>query len=121
MLRKEENVKRQHKRFGSTRHNRFGTLISVVKENDLRLSIPGQTALIKGQSHSLAKLDAAKKFHKPNRPVEVVRSFLVVLANQENDLDKPVQLTNEARVILGRFVTTFLETSFNRKSPNLKH
>lgn len=47
-------------------------MISVVKENDLRLSIPGQTALNKGQSHSLAKLDAAKKFHKPNRPAEVV-------------------------------------------------
>jgi hypothetical protein len=50
-------------------------MISVVKENELRLSIPGQTALIKGQSYSLAKLDSAKRFHKPNRPVEVVCVF----------------------------------------------
>ena len=72
MLRKEENIKRQHKRFGSTRHNRFGTMISVVKENDLRLTIPGQTALQKGQAHSLEKLDAAKKFVKSNPHAEVV-------------------------------------------------
>ena len=74
MLRKEENVKRQHKRFGSTRHNRFGTMISVVKDNDLRLTVPGQTALKKGQCHTLEKLDSAKKFVKLNRPAEVVYS-----------------------------------------------
>ena len=75
MLRKEESVKRQHKRFGSTRHNRFGTMISVVKDNDLRLTVPGQTGLQKGQSQSLQKLDSAKKYVKPNRPAEVVSTF----------------------------------------------
>ena len=74
MLRKEENVKRQHKRFSSTRHNRFGTMISVVKDNDLRLTVPGQTALKKDQSHTLEKLDSAKKYVKPNRHAEVVCS-----------------------------------------------
>jgi len=92
MLRKEENVKRQNKRFGSTRHNRFGTMISVVKENDLRLSIPGQTALIKGQSHSLAKLDAAKKFHKLNRLVEVVCTLQLDILIQRMILISPYSL-----------------------------
>jgi hypothetical protein len=73
MLRKEETVKHQHKRFNSSRHNRFGTMISVVKNNDLRLTVPGQTAL-KGQS--LDKLDAAKKFVKPVRPNQVVTSLI---------------------------------------------
>jgi replication fork protection complex subunit Tof1/Swi1 len=72
MLRKEETVKRQRKRFGSTRHNRFGTMISVVKENSLRLTVPGQTALQNGNINTLAKLDSAKKFVKPNRATEVV-------------------------------------------------
>jgi S-ribosylhomocysteine lyase LuxS involved in autoinducer biosynthesis len=72
MLRKEDIVKRQHKRFGSTRHNRFGTMISVVKDNDLRLTVPGQTALQRGQSHTLEKLDSAKKYVKPNRHAEIV-------------------------------------------------
>jgi hypothetical protein len=71
-------VKRQHKRFGSTRHNRFGTMISVVKENDLRLTVPGQTALQKGQSHTLAKLDLAKKFVKSTPHAEVVISYLCI-------------------------------------------
>jgi len=72
MLRKEETAKRQHKRFGPTRHNRFGTMISVVKDNDLRLTVPGQTSLLHGQAHTLEKLDSAKKFHKPNRAAEAV-------------------------------------------------
>lgn len=76
MLRKEDSVKRQRKRFGSTRHNRFGTMISVVKENSLRLTVPGQTALQKDGTNTLAKLDSAKKFVKPNRPTEVVRVLL---------------------------------------------
>jgi replication fork protection complex subunit Tof1/Swi1 len=75
MLRKEENVKRQNKRFGSTRHNRFGTMISVVKDNDLRLTVPGQTGLQKGQSQSLQKLDSAKRYVKPNGHAEVVRTL----------------------------------------------
>lgn len=32
----------------------------------------------------------------------------------KNDLDRPVQLTPEAQSILRRFITSFLETSFNR-------
>jgi replication fork protection complex subunit Tof1/Swi1 len=72
MLRREESIKRQHKRFGSTRHNRFGTMISVVKNDDLRLTVPGQTAVHKGQFHALEKLDSAKKYVKPVRHSEAV-------------------------------------------------
>jgi replication fork protection complex subunit Tof1/Swi1 len=72
MLRKEDNVKRQNKRFSATRHNRFGAMISVVMDNDVRLTVPGQTALQKDQSHALEKLDSVKKFVKPVRHVEVV-------------------------------------------------
>jgi hypothetical protein len=75
MLRKEDSIKRQHKRFGSTRHNRFGTMISVVKDNDLRLTVPGQIALQKGQAPTLAKLDSAKRFVKATRHAEVVFPF----------------------------------------------
>jgi replication fork protection complex subunit Tof1/Swi1 len=72
MLRKEDVAKRQNKRNGSTRHNRFGTMISVVKNNDLRLTVAGQSALQKDQSHTLDKVDAIKKYHKPNRHAEAV-------------------------------------------------
>jgi replication fork protection complex subunit Tof1/Swi1 len=72
MLRKEESIKRQQKRNGSTRHNRFGTMISVVKDNDLRLTVPGQAALLNGQAQTLEKLDLAKKYHKPPRPADAV-------------------------------------------------
>ena len=65
MLQKEDNAKRQQKRFSSTRHNRFGTMISLVKDNNLRLTVPGQVALQKDQSHTLEKLDSMKKYVKP--------------------------------------------------------
>jgi len=79
MLRKEDLARRHNKRYTSTRHNRFGTMISVIKHNDLRLTVAGQTTLQKYQSHSLEKLDAAKKYHKPNRHSEAV--FSIRLAN----------------------------------------
>jgi len=72
MLRKEEDIKRQNKRFASTRHNRFGTMISVVKENELRLTVAGQTTLHKDEAHTLEKLDAAKKFVNKQKTVEAV-------------------------------------------------
>ena len=62
LLKKEDNLKRYNKRNSSTRHNRFGTMISVVRTNDLRLTIPGQNALVNGQSGSLEKLDSVKKY-----------------------------------------------------------
>jgi len=74
MLRKEDVARRQNKRHSSTRHNRFGTMISVVKGNDVRLTVAGQTTLQKNQSHTLEKLDAAKKYHKPNKHSEAVFS-----------------------------------------------
>jgi len=48
-------------------------MISLVKENDLRLTVPGQASICNGQSQTLEKLDSGKKFVKPNRAVEIVR------------------------------------------------
>ena len=89
MLRKEENAKRQHKKFGPTRHNRFGTMISVVKDNDLRLTVPGQSSLLNGQAHTLEKLDSAKRFHKPNRAAEAVyQDFEIKLIRRTSSINR---------------------------------
>jgi S-ribosylhomocysteine lyase LuxS involved in autoinducer biosynthesis len=48
-------------------------MISVVKPNDLRLTVPGQTSLQKDQAKSLEKLDAAKKFVKRKGKAEIVK------------------------------------------------
>ena len=74
MLRKEDSIKHQSKRFSASRHNRFGTMISVVKDNNLRLTVHGQAALQKGEIYTLERLDSAKKYVKPARPNEVVLS-----------------------------------------------
>jgi hypothetical protein len=50
-------------------------MISVVKDNDLRLTVPGQIALQKGQTPTLAKLDSAKRFVKATRHAEMVFPF----------------------------------------------
>jgi len=47
-------------------------MISVVKDDNSRLTVPGQTALQKGQASTLAKLDSAKKYVKPVRATQVV-------------------------------------------------
>ena len=77
-------------------------MISVVRTNDLRLTITGQNALLNGQARTLEKLDAAKRF--------------VNLRNKadSNDFAKQVHLTKEANTILNTFITGFLQSSFNR-------
>lgn len=89
-------------------------MISVVKDNDLRLTVPGQSSLLNGQARTLEKLDSAKKFHKRSRAAEAVYPDVEVVLILQNSLDKPVHLTNQAAAVLNTFVASFLETSFNR-------
>jgi replication fork protection complex subunit Tof1/Swi1 len=68
LLATERNIRRDIQRNSSSRHTRFGTMVSMVVEDKARLSISGQGAVV-GTSETLNKLDASKKWRKPIRRI----------------------------------------------------
>ena len=105
LLAQEAGMHRSYARNAPTRHNRFGTMI-WVKRDDARVStVSGQDVLKNGQQ-TLSKMDQSKKWNKPKQ-----RSKNEELAYDRFDL--PVALTESASTHLRAFVEEFLDSSFN--------
>lgn len=105
LLAKETDMHRDYARNAPTRHNRFGTMI-WVKRDDARVStVSGQDILTNSQK-TLSKMDSTKKWNKPKQRAKD--------ADQNQDrFDLPVPLTNSANEHLRLFVEEFLDSSFN--------
>ena len=105
LLAKEAGMNRDYARSAPTRHNRFGTMI-WVKRDDARVStVSGQDVLMDGQS-TMRKMDKTKKWNKPaqrNKLSEVTY----------DDFDMLVPLTASANKHLRAFVEEFLDSGFN--------
>lgn len=77
LLKKEKEMESSFNRHAASRHNRFGTMVSMVINDDTRLALSGQKGLA-SMSESLEQLDAKKKWHKPlRRKVDEGVSFSV--------------------------------------------
>lgn len=105
LLAQEAGMHRSYARNAPTRHNRFGTMI-WVKRDDARVStVSGQDVLKNGQQ-TLSKMDQSKKWNKPKQRTK----------NEElayDRFDMPVALTESAATHLRGFVEEFLDSSFN--------
>lgn len=105
LLAKEAGMNRDYARSAPTRHNRFGTMI-WVKRDDARVStVSGQDVLMDGQS-TLQKMDKTKKWNKPGQRSKVSEKTY-------NGFDMPVALTSSANKHLRAFVEEFLDSGFN--------
>lgn len=105
LLAQEAGMHRNYARNAPTRHNRFGTMI-WVKRDDARVStVSGQDVLKNGQQ-TLSKMDQSKKWNKPKQ-----RSKNEELAYDRFDM--PVALSESATTHLRGFVEEFLDSSFN--------
>ena len=105
LLAQEAGMHRSYAKNAPTRHNRFGTMI-WVKRDDARVStVSGQDVLKNGQQ-TLSKMDQSKKWNKPKQ-----RSKNEELAYDRFDM--PVALTESATTHLRAFVEEFLDSSFN--------
>ena len=105
LLAKEAGMHRSYAKNAPTRHNRFGTMI-WVKRDDARVStVSGQDVLANSQQ-TLSKMDQTKKWNKPkqrNKDSEPLQSHF----------DLPVPLTGNATTHLRAFVEEFLDSGFN--------
>lgn len=106
LLAQEAGMHRSYAKNAPTRHNRFGTMIWVKRDDAGKVStVSGQDVLKDGQQ-TLSKMDQTKKWNKPRQRAK----------NEEPASDRfdiPVPLTESANTHLRAFVEEFLDSSFN--------
>lgn len=102
LLAAEKVVRKNIQRTAPSRHNRFGTIISVNTPDNGRLTVSGQPALL-NTSATLENLDAVKSWRRPKR--------VDVKLRQQWDLH--IALAEDARLHLKKFANDFLESGYN--------
>lgn len=104
LRKKEAAMLREYQKNAPSRHNRFGAMAWMQREDGKNTTISGQAALI-DSTKGLAKMDSTKKFKPPRRAVKGGEGPL--------DFDTPVHLTIQATKHLRAFVEDFLDSGFN--------
>lgn len=104
LRKKEAAMLRGYQANAPTRHNRFGAMVWMQREDAKMTTISGQAALTSA-SRSLAKMDSTKKFKPPRRALKG--------DNGPMDFDTPVTLSVQANKHLRTFVEDFLDSGFN--------
>jgi replication fork protection complex subunit Tof1/Swi1 len=106
LMNKEAGMHRDYLRHAPTRHNRFGTMLWVKRDEERYSTVSGQDALVDGQ-RTLAKLDDVKKWKRPGKK-RAKESDMIM-----DDFNTPVTLTSAANRQLRHFVEDFLDSAFN--------
>ncbi|KAI9729702.1 MAG: Topoisomerase 1-associated factor 1 [Cirrosporium novae-zelandiae] len=105
LLQKEAGMNREYARTAPTRHNRFGTMI-WVKRNDNKVStLSGQDTITNSQK-ALHKMDASKKWNRPKYHGKSSQP-------EKSDFDVKTSLKPLAVEHLRVFVEEFLDSGFN--------
>lgn len=107
LMQKEKAMLAGYARLAPTRHNRFGTMIWVKRDDDKVSTLSGQDVLGKAQA-SMQKMDQTKKWNKPT-----YRGKKQNDEQEREEFDLPVSLTSSARKHIKAFVEEFLDSSFN--------
>lgn len=106
MMQKEKALLSDYKRYAPSRHNRFGTMVWIKRDNDKLSTVTGQTAL--HPDKSLQQMDKSKQWNKPK-----FRGKGKDEDKKSTEFDKAVPLTRSARKHLQQFIEDFLDSSFN--------
>ncbi|CVL10114.1 related to TOF1-topoisomerase I interacting factor 1 [Fusarium proliferatum] len=104
MMSKESSMLKAYNRKGPTRHNRFGTMIWVKRDDGKMSSLSGQDALADASMRN-QKMDNSKTFRPPRRARKGDKD--------EKDLGLPTKLNSRAYDQLRSFVEDFLDSGFN--------
>lgn len=106
LLKQEANMHRSYARNAPTRHNRFGTMIWVERDNARGVSTVSGQDVLNSTEKTLSKMDQTKRWNKPKQ-----RSKDTDPSSDRFDL--PVPLNEAATRHLRSFVEEFLDSSFN--------
>ncbi|KAM4056221.1 timeless protein [Hirsutella rhossiliensis] len=104
LMSKESSMLSAYNRRGPTRHNRFGTMVWVKRNDGKMSSLSGQDALADAATRN-QKMDSNKTFKPPRRGRKQ--------NNDAQDLGPPVKLNARTNAQLRSFVEEFLDSGFN--------
>jgi replication fork protection complex subunit Tof1/Swi1 len=107
IMQKEKAMLAGYKRNAPTRHNRFGTMVWIKRDDNKVTTVTGQSVL-HGQGAAFSAMDKSKRWNKPK-----LRGRQNVDAKESSEFTKQVSLAPSARRHLRRFVEDFLDSSFN--------
>ncbi|PPJ55281.1 hypothetical protein CBER1_04273 [Cercospora berteroae] len=107
LLQKEKAMLDSYKRHAPTRHNRFGTMIWVKREDEKLSTVSGQTSMT-NETDTLRHMDASKKWDKPLYRGKLAQEF-----DENLEFGMRVDLSDNSRKHLRAFVEDFLDSSFN--------
>lgn len=107
LMKKEKAMLKSYNKHAPTRHNRFGTMLWVKREDQKMSTVSGQTS-ITNERAMLQHMDMSKKWNKPKYKGKTTQEF-----NETSDFGMRVDLTEKARLCLKTFVEDFLDSSFN--------
>ncbi|SMR47455.1 unnamed protein product [Zymoseptoria tritici ST99CH_1A5] len=107
LMQKEKAMLNSYKKNAPTRHNRFGTMLWVRREDMKMSTVSGQTSITDKDS-TFHQMDASKKWNKPQYRGKLTQEF-----DEFSEFGMRVELTEKARAHLRRFVEDFLDSSFN--------
>ncbi|KAF2084832.1 timeless-domain-containing protein [Saccharata proteae CBS 121410] len=105
LMQKEKSMLAGYARHAPSRHNRFGTMIWVKRDDEKMSTVSGQDILGNTQ-RSLQKMDKTKRWNKPRRPQKRDETI-------QDEFDKTIHISSTARQQLRSFVEEFLDSSFN--------
>lgn len=105
LVNKEASMLKAYSRKGPTRHNRFGTMIWMKREDGKMSSISGQDALADAATRQ-QKMDDSKTFRPPRRARKKEEM-------EPKDLGREPKLNHRANSQLRSFVEDFLDSGFN--------
>nr|POF03943.1 topoisomerase 1-associated factor 1 [Quercus suber] len=107
LMQQEKAMLNGYKKHAPSRHNRFGTMIWVKRDNMKVSTVTGQST-ITDESTTLYQMDASKKWNRPKARGKLTQEF-----NEQSDFGQRIDLTETARENLCSFVQDFLDSSFN--------
>ncbi|KAK4542142.1 hypothetical protein LTR36_006989 [Oleoguttula mirabilis] len=107
LMLKEKAMRNGYNKHAPTRHNRFGTMI-WVKRDDMKMSTVSGQQSIADESTTLHQMDSSKKWNKPRHRGKLTQEF-----NEQTDFGMRVDLPESSRKQLRSFVEDFLDSSFN--------
>lgn len=105
LLATEAGMLRNYAKNAPTRHNRFGTMI-WVKRDDARVSTVSGQDVLSSTQRTFSKMDESKKWNKPKQRSKDTEPGY-------DRFDLPVYLDDSATGHLRAFIEEFLDSSFN--------
>lgn len=114
LLQKEKAMHNSYNKHAPTRHNRFGTMI-WVKRDEMKMSTVSGQSTITDENTTLHQMDRSKKWNKPQYRGKLAQEF-----DENSDFGSRIDLTESAKRYLKTFVEDFLDSSFNPMFSSLR-